>query len=187
MDFYDHLKQIGACRQGVEWCHENGVIAAADAWRKLCASDRHEWLIWLALSSPLVPRETVDAFLADTVTRAIVNAKVACADLAWNRWADAWLAGNDRSESAAARAAVSSAARAAAEAAARAAVSSALAAEAAARAAAEAADAARAAAWGSKRVAADAAADAAAERAEELNTQADWWRGQKNPFEEAEK
>jgi hypothetical protein len=176
MDFYEHLRQIGACRQGVAWCRENGVTTAAEAWNNLCDSNKHAWLIWLALISPLVPREMVAAFLEDTVTRAILNAKAVDKEPNWNRWADAWLSGEDRSANAA-KAQAESTAKAAFHHSAKA--QAALAAGWAAAWAAHAANAAQSSAY---------AAQAQSEAwAEELNTQADWWRGQKNPFEEAAK
>jgi hypothetical protein len=178
MDFYKHLRQIGACRQGVEWCRENGVTTAAEAWNNLCDSNKHEWVIWFALNSPIVPREHVAEFLTHTVTRAILAAKTVCKEPNWNRWADAWLAGEDRSANAAKEQAASTPKTALHP--------SALVASAAAMAA------AWAAAWAAHAPnAAQSSAYAAQAQSEawqaEKKTQADWWRGQKNPFEEAAK
>jgi len=164
-DLYEYLKQHNACSKGVDWCRANELKTTAEAWDALCKSTHYDWLVWLALRA--TTRGAVFRFLEETVKRAIHKSKTTCTDPAWNRWADAWLSGEDRSEDAAEEAATWVAYQ-------------------------EAWEASAWAAWlsgddRSEEAAREAVAAAVSQwpwaRAE-VKTQADWWRKEPNPFKE---
>lgn len=166
MSLREELRAMRACREGISWAEATGVTSLDELWDALCASDKHDWLVWLALNAPAVPREQVKAFLDVTVERAIRRAIDVYTEPTFLTWAERWLSGEDRTVTAA---------RAAARAAAWAAWAAAAAAE------------AGAAAWAAAEARAAAAEAGYDSRTYEIRQQADWWRAQPNPFKEVAK
>ena len=98
-DIYEDLKRWGDCGTAARAYREHGCTSHAQAWDWLCASDQHEWLVWLALRT--VSRESLCAFIHDVAHRAITTAAITSKNKEWRKWAQGWLSGEDRSRASA--------------------------------------------------------------------------------------
>jgi hypothetical protein len=90
---YEDLKRWGDWGEAAGLYQEHGCTSHEQAWDWLAKSDRHEWLVWIALRA--APYEAVVRFLQDTVACIEHTVGTTGTDTAWNHWADTWLSGED--------------------------------------------------------------------------------------------